>query len=693
MNLLEITLFVSIGYYLSLSLYHFVVYLGRKHDQSNLFFSLLLISMSFLLFSKGIYPSLPNKSFNLEVAFDFIANLLSGSFLLLFTNSTLGSRKFIRPIYWFLISGTSATIVCIMWFLLSGNYLPPSILVVIVCAPFATFLAVRIIVHFFSRETKLYREKWRLIIFAGTIVYAVAFMTAVVLVAFDLPDHLQAFIVNIGALFLCTGSALSLASQFNKEHLDLKLLTDQLEEKVKARTKELEIANSQKTNAFINLAHEIKTPLTLINNTVKTLANKTGEIDEIVEIKYNVGRLLRDAVNFLDSEKLERGQIFYDNDKPLNLSDMLTRKIQSFQRLAEKKQITIHYHIDPHLFSQIDQYAFDRIVNNLLDNAIKYNRAFGSITVLLSVPNEDHKIHFVVEDTGIGISEEDQKAIFDPYYQASHAKRNVQGIGMGLYIVAQIIKSVGGSISLSSRINSWSRFDIILNQYTLKEGEKPLSAASISEPINDPPQYDCSDFFSDANTHTLLLVEDNQGLLHSLRETFIKEYDVICALNGEEALEKLKKYTDRKPDLVISDIMMDKMDGNEFYATFHQKEEFKEIPVIFLTAKSLEADNVEALTNGAIDYIYKPFSMDVLQAKVKSLIDFTNTKNMFFLKDKFHSLGILTASISHEILNPLSCITGLLGVMDQEAKSNQIRNFPRISILLEIALPELPTLS
>jgi signal transduction histidine kinase len=429
----------------------------------------------------------------------------------------------------------------------------------------------------------------------------------------------------------------------------------------------METIHKLKTNLFVNLAHEIKTPLTLINNSLNSFSKRVGESAELIEMKYNISRLLRDAVNFLDSEKLERGQPFYDNDTPIDLSEMLTRKIQSFAPLAAKKQIVIKpQRIDSHLYSKIDPYAFDRIVNNLLDNAIKYNRPLGSISVYLTSANDE--IHFVVEDTGIGITEEDQKAIFDPYYQSLRAKRNVQGIGMGLYIVAQIVKSVKGSINVSSQLNSWSKFEIELKKYNLKQGEKILSTGSISEPINVPPEYDCSDIFSEKDKGTLLLVEDNVSLLHSLRSAFSEEYNILCSENGEEALQKLEKYKDRRPDLVISDVMMDKMDGNAFYAAFRQKEEFLDVPFIFLTAKSVESENVEALTKGAIDYVYKPFSMEVLRAKVKSLIEFSNIKKMLFAKDKFHSLGILTASISHEILNPLSGIVGLLFVLEGAIK-------------------------
>jgi len=619
------------------------------------------------------YGIIPRHSFIYAYpiyAFRFIANTLVGFFVIQFSYTIVGpaAEKYSREMRLLLrtvLLGLLAAL--IISFFTPQRFL--SIITALYLLPvgiWSVSFALRLTFVFFFSKEQPFREKWRFFIVIGMLVFIATLFSQMIMLFLKVPLSFGEVVLNGGAVFLSLISAFSLANRFNQEYGELLVLKEDLEDKVKARTKELEVANAQKTNAFINLAHEIKTPLTLINNSIKNLSQKVGETPEIVEIKSNISQLLRDAVNFLDSEKLERGQIFYDNDKAIDLSEMLARKIQSFITLAEKKQIKINHTISAHLCSKIDPFVFDRIVNNLLDNAIKYNRPFGTISVLLNAT--DDIVTFSVEDSGIGISEDDQKAIFDPYYQSSRAKRNVLGIGMGLYIVAQIVKSVRGSINVTSHLNSGSRFQIKLKQYDCKIGEEILSGVSISEPISEISEHDCSDSFNKEIRSTLLLVEDNLSLLHSLRSAFIGEYSVICAQNGEEALDKLDKYLDHKPDLVISDIMMDKMDGNAFYNIFHQKEDFKDIPFVFLTAKSIESENVEALKKGAIDYIYKPFSMEVLEAKVKSLIEFSRIKKMLFAKDKFHSLGILTASISHEILNPLSGIVGLLYVLEGEIK-------------------------
>jgi signal transduction histidine kinase len=666
----DIIIYLSIGMYLCLFLYYIAVYFGRRSDRTNLHFSLLMLALAMFVINYGIIPKHSFIYAYPVYAFRFIANTLVGFFVIQFSYSIVGpaASKYSREMRLLLRTVLLGLLIAlIISFFAPRHYFP--IITALYLLPIGIWsvsFASRLTFTFFFSKEQPFREKWRLFIVIGMLVFIATLFSQMLMLFLKMPLSFGEVVLNGGAVFLSLISAFSLANRFNQEYRELLILKEDLEDKVKSRTKELEMANAQKTNAFINLAHEIKTPLTLINNSIKNLSQKVGETAELIEIKSNISQLLRDAVNFLDSEKLERGQIFYDNDKAIDLSEMLTRKIQSFITLAAKKQIKINHSISGHLYSKIDPFAFDRIVNNLIDNAIKYNRPLGTISVLLNATKE--VVMFSVEDSGIGISDEDQKAIFDPYYQSSRAKRNVQGIGMGLYIVAQIVKSVRGSINVTSQLNSGSKFKIELKQYSLKEGEKILSTGSISEPINTPSEYDCSDIFNEKNKGTLLLVEDNLSLLHSLRSVFGGEYNVICSQNGEEALEKLEKYKDHKPDLVISDIMMDKMDGNAFYDVFHQEEDFKDIPFIFLTAKSIESENVEALTKGAIDYIYKPFSMEVLQAKVKSIIEFSKIKKMLFAKDKFHSLGILTASISHEILNPLSGIVGLLYVLEGAIK-------------------------
>lgn len=629
--------------------------------------------MAFFIFSKGIYQY-PGINYQISVILDFISMLFIGSSLILFTNKTLGSDKYSKQINIFISTSIVATVFCISWYLVTKNDLYPSIAIVCLLGPFGFFIATKIIIFFI--KNKLFKEKWKLIISIGTFIYAIGFMFGLILVALNLPDTLEAFIINIGAIVLSSASAYSLSLQFNNEHKELKALKTTLEDKVRKRTIELEVAIKQKTTAFINLAHEIKTPLTLLSNSFKSYTSRVGESPELVDIKYSISQLLQDAVNFLDSEKLERGQIFYDHNQIIDVSYIISQKIPLFQKLADRKHVIINQNIQPGVHSKIDPSAFDRIINNMLDNGIKYNKQYGSINILLRASNED--IFLIFEDTGIGISEEDQKAIFDPYYQVSHLKRNLQGIGMGLYITSEIVKNIGGSISVSSAINNGTIFKISFKRFNVSQSDNVLSNPCLSEPIEEPIYDKCEDVFDDKNRFTLLLVEDNLGLLHSLIKNLSLEHNIICAQNGDEALSKLNNYKEIKPDLIISDVMMDQMNGYLLFKSLQQIEEYKQIPFIFLTAKAIESENIEALKNGAIDYIYKPFSMDVLNAKINSILKHEFLKRELYQNDKYRSIGILSSSISHEILNPLTGIKGPLNVIKRNL-GDCISNDPKLS--------------
>ncbi len=469
----------------------------------------------------------------------------------------------------------------------------------------------------------------------------------------------------------------TLAATLQKANEEVNQLNANLEKKVTERTRalekaknEIEAASEQKTNFFINLAHETKTPLTVIGNSMDEYIKKMGLSRELEEIQYNIGHLLRNMAHFLDAEKLQRGQVFYDHEEIFCLSDFLTKKCALFEASVRKKKLTLSSVILPSLYIQADSFAVDRLMNNLLDNAVKYNREGGSIHVSLKKSGEN--LILEVKDSGIGITKENLKAIFNPYHQISRKKRNIQGIGMGLFIVSGILKSLGGKIDVESREGEGSSFTL-----TLPAASKGRKAGTEDAPVSVPllgPDYEeiknpeKIELFKD----TLLIVEDNISLLRQLRERFEPLYNVFCAKDGLEALDILEKQA--RPDLVISDIMMDGMDGYELLEKIQEKEDLKEIPFLFLTAKTAVSENIQGLSSGAIDYIYKPFPLDVLSAKVEALIHYRKLKKALFESDKAASLGRLSAGITHEILNPLSGIKGpidyLHGVYQKDEKAH-----------------------
>ncbi len=398
-----------------------------------------------------------------------------------------------------------------------------------------------------------------------------------------------------------------------------------LESKVKERTaelerlnRELELANEQKTRFFINIAHETKSPLTLIKNYLDKYL-KTRENDEdLAIVKANIDKLLRDMVNFLDSEKLERGQIFYNHAQVVNMTELMDMKVVLFREFARKKQIFLKNSASADgLYVKADPHAMDRIVNNLLDNAIKYTNRGGTITV--SLFPEGESVVLEVADTGIGMSEEQMSSVFEPYYQLTHKKRNVEGIGMGLYIVKEIVSSLGAKMRLESRENEGSRFRIEFKRYAPLDGEEIPAGTGYSIPIRRVSVFaDAKQAVIVPQKHVVLLVDDNPEMLSFLHSELKDKYNVVLAENGKDALGKMDLIP--IPDIIVSDVMMHEMDGHELFLNLLKLDEYKHIPFIFLSARSTMDEKLRGLEEGAIDYISKPFVIDELVAKIDSVI-------------------------------------------------------------------------
>lgn len=423
---------------------------------------------------------------------------------------------------------------------------------------------------------------------------------------------------NIRAPIILDDELGRLAGNFNKMADIISEYSKDMEDKVHERTIQLEKANEQKTNFFINLAHETKTPLTLISNYLDEYLKKSNDSYELDIIKNNIDKLRRDMVNFLDIEKLERGQLFYDHNQNINLSQVLKIKILLFREIANKKKIKLIEEISGEdLFIKIDPYAIDRVINNLLDNAIRYTDQEGEIKIILKNYNESD-IEFTVIDNGVGISEEKQKHIFESYYQISHKKRNIQGIGVGLSIVKKIIDQVNGVIKIASKINNGTSLSIFFKRYNLSDLDIVEKEIECSKPIKNIESYNVKEESYKKGRYNIFIIEDNIELSEYLQTRMESIYNVFLARNGLEALKKLEYIP--KPNVIISDILMDVMDGYDFYTEVLKDERFKDIPLIFLTAKTTLDEKIEGLSKGAIDYLYKPFYINELLVKINSII-------------------------------------------------------------------------
>ncbi len=419
------------------------------------------------------------------------------------------------------------------------------------------------------------------------------------------------------------------SDKFTNEYKELQLLKDTLEQKVKDRTKKLSQLSERRKVFVINLAHEIKTPLTLITNLFKIALNelKLYEIDSKIinklDISYkNILRILNFMTIFLNVDKLDGGGYLYTHNKIICFSEVLNDFVELY-KTNQNKNINFISNIENDVYIKIDPLALERIINNLLENAIKYTEK-GLIEINLYIKN--NKIEFVVKDTGIGIAKENIESIFIPYKQLINEKKQYQGMGLGLSILKKTVNNLKGQIQVKSELGKGSEFTIVLDNYILKDNDiifkKPISDIYAFMPeTNYIDKYLKKENNFDKNKNTILLVEDNIEMISFLQHSFLN-YNFYHALNGEEALKLLNVI--HKPDIVISDIMMDVMDGYEFIQKIKSNNEFKNIPFIFLSAK--EIDKNIGLLLGAVDYIIKPFDIYELIIKINNIIN--NKRNI-----------------------------------------------------------------
>lgn len=652
--------FTIIGIILFMAFHHIFLFFNLRHKRAYLYFGIFSIFMGLYNYANQGFAfekiETPNEYlFSLILKSTYLTLIIGFPFFLSFLSNIFHNEfsKKIEKVFWY-----------ISLFFLSTLLLPLYILEKL----FLFYQIALLLMTLYSMlnifRAVLNHRSASKISFIGFLIFLFTVIHDVLL------DNLFINSIWLGAYgmtaFIISQSAV-LSKLFAKTHREMEYLSKNLELEVEKKTEALQIAHKQlekeaesKTNVFVNLAHEIKTPLAIINNHIHTLSENKFNERELNEIKFYMNLLISQITNFLDSEKIRRGSIEYDHSKPLDLSYFLTQKLPGFKKLAHSNELDISDHIQNNIFSRIDVHAFDRIINNLLDNAIKYNQPDGTISVKLTEENE--LITIKVEDNGIGISNDRINEIFDPYKQVSSTKRNKDGLGMGLHITREIIESVNGTITVNSKPGKGSSFIITLKSCAPTFDQNNISSKFITIPQDISINEKIDDHISKNHFETILLVEDNNSLLKSLKEILISDYNILVANNGQRALSKLNECT-TLPSLIISDIMMDEMDGITFQKKLLEDKNYKNIPFIFLTAKSDEEESIKGLESGAVDYLAKPFSIPILKAKIKSLLNFSTLKNSIMENERYRSLGILTSTISHEIMNPLMGINGPLDVL------------------------------
>ncbi|MCE7996899.1 MAG: response regulator [Roseivirga sp.] len=411
----------------------------------------------------------------------------------------------------------------------------------------------------------------------------------------------------------------------NEERLEKEVLertreTREQAEQLRQQAVELKKLDEAKSQFFANISHELRTPLTLIMGPVdQMIQDQELTAKHALQLKnmYRNGHNLTTLVEeILELSKLQAGKLEV-HEFPVRIKHLLNRIFSAYESMAERRGIVYisRIELDNQLVVNIDTNKTEKIINNLLSNALKFTPKDGLIKFEAALSN--NRLYLVVEDSGKGISEKDLPYIFDRFYQTSEEDlgKIKGGTGIGLALVKELTEVMNGSVSVESRLSKGTRFELHL---PVKEviADKLAEPEIAEDPLAHLPKTPVrSEFRTDEPS--LLLVEDNPDMQDYIASLLTENYNVHTADNGLQALEVLKKM---KPDLIISDVMMPEMDGFTLLERLKSEDVYRNIPVIMLTSLTEQEDKLSALTIGVDDYLTKPFVTDELLARIKNLL-------------------------------------------------------------------------
>ncbi|WP_177236702.1 hybrid sensor histidine kinase/response regulator transcription factor [Spirosoma endophyticum] len=407
-----------------------------------------------------------------------------------------------------------------------------------------------------------------------------------------------------------------LRSYINRLRLQQKLTLQQQSLAFQEReTQQLRVVDEMKTRFFSNVTHEFRTPLTLILTPVQQLKQKYADTDDqrrLGVVERNAYQLLELINQLLDLSKLEAKAMTVQKSVG-NLSEFIEETVRSFREEADRGHIELGY--QPQLTGDFlfDRAKLERIIYNLVSNALKFSRAGDRVVVTVQQAN-DGFVQIMVTDTGIGISLEQVPFIFDRFYQADDSPtRSQEGTGIGLALVKELVDVQAGTVSVNSQPGAGTTFTVRLPYQPAFDGQpvpKALDTNQARQPIHKSQPT--------TESPLILVVEDNDDLAEFISQSLPAWYRVVRASDGAQGLDIA---IERMPDLVLSDVLMPGMDGYTLCEKLKADPYTSHIPVVLLTAKNTLDSRVKGLGLGADDYITKPFHLAELQLRIQNLLD------------------------------------------------------------------------
>lgn len=427
--------------------------------------------------------------------------------------------------------------------------------------------------------------------------------------------------------------------------IDYANLFRELETKVAQRTQELEDSLRYRTKFFENISHEYRTPLTiaqgLLSRIIGSQPHDAPIVQKLIPVKRNVDRLTTMVEQVLALSSLDNRGMRMDIEH-LAADDMVSICVESFRSLAELKgQVMVYLPNAPEAVITVDRSKMDSVVNNILSNAIKYNGKQGVVVIRTQVEEGWYQIS--IEDNGPGIHPEESERIFERFHRIrQNDTAYVEGVGIGLELSRAYARAMSGDVTLDTDYSRGARFVITMPVSDLRVPPSP-------EPDTDavvrsiPSERDDS-----LGVTRILVVEDNDDMGFYLNEVLQEMGRVERVNNGKEALRWLETST---CELIITDLMMPEMDGERFIDALSQHPQWKTIPIVVLSAKSLEDDRLRLLRYGVVDFISKPFHADELYLRIKNLLEFANNRKQLLNQE---SVDGFTERISEKVADFIS---------------------------------------
>jgi len=500
------------------------------------------------------------------------------------------------------------------------------------------------------------------------------------------------YFLTLTGIISCTACFFNARRRFSEFSLQYEL--DIRNQELDNRNQKLAELDRLKSEFFANVSHELRTPLTLILTPIQdSLRNKTlsPEMTAMLQlVEQNALRLLKLVNELLDLIQLEEGKKVL-NKQTVDLHTVLNSTVESMRHLAETKNLTVQVQLaTAPAVILADAQSLEKIIINLVNNAIKFTDESGKIIINSEIDNKIVKVN--IKDTGIGISSEDLPHIFERFRQADGSTtRQYQGTGLGLALVKELVEKNEGNVQASSELGIGTILSI---EFPLTD-EIPQDIKNESDALTRlhqeagryiaPAYVDKSlSGLKENDTPSLLIVDDEPHILDYLTSLLKEDYQILQAIDGDQALTIARE---QQPTLILLDFMLPKRSGLDVCQALKQDVATQSTKIILLTARVDESAKITALQSGADDFLTKPFSSTEVKTRLQNLLQATQlekdlrdnyielentltelqkTQSKLVHSEKLNSLGSLAAGLLHEIHNPLNYVLTAAQLLQQD---------------------------